>query len=76
MMRIHDRMPAIIAPEDYPQWLDPSAGDQATIARMLAPYPAELMRAYAVGTRVNSVKNEGAELLEPVNGGSPPSEGP
>jgi putative SOS response-associated peptidase YedK len=70
MARIHERMPVIISPEDYTQWLDPANGDQASITRMLAPYPAELMRAYAVGTRVNnSAKSEGAQLLEPLRGG-------
>ena len=70
MARIHDRMPVIIAPEDYARWLDPANADQVSIARMLTPFPAELMRAYAVGTRVNSAKNEGAELLEPLPGAS------
>jgi putative SOS response-associated peptidase YedK len=68
MARIHERMPVIIAPEDYARWLDPNA-DQGSIAGMLAPFPSELMRAHAVGTRVNSAKNDGPELLEPVLSG-------
>jgi putative SOS response-associated peptidase YedK len=68
MAPIHDRMPVIIAPEDYARWLAPATADEASIARMLTPFPAELMRAYAVGTRVNSAKNDGAELLEPLHG--------
>jgi hypothetical protein len=66
MARIHDRMPVIIAPEDYARWLDPAGTDQAGISRMLAPYPAELMRAYPVSSRVNDARNEDARLLEHV----------
>ena len=58
-------MPVIIAPEDYARWLDPADADQASITRMLMPFPSELMRAHAVGTRVNSARNDGPELLEP-----------
>jgi putative SOS response-associated peptidase YedK len=65
--RIHERMPVIIAPEDYARWLDPVCADQAAIGPMLTPFPAELMRAYAVGTRVNSAANDDAQLLEPVH---------
>jgi putative SOS response-associated peptidase YedK len=66
MARIHDRMPVIIAPEVCSQWLDPATTDPDEIARMLAPYPAELMRAYAVSPRVNDARNDDAHLLEPV----------
>lgn len=66
MAGIHERMPAIIAREDWSKWLDPSIDDPTAIATMLAPFPAEQMRAYPVGTRVNNVKNEGPELIEPA----------
>jgi putative SOS response-associated peptidase YedK len=63
--KIHDRMPVIIAPEDYERWLEPELRD-AEIARMMVPYPADEMRAYPVSTRVGNAKNEGPELIEPV----------
>jgi putative SOS response-associated peptidase YedK len=65
MAQIHERMPVIIAPEDYACWLDSAAG-RPEITRMLAPYPEEPMRAWPVGTLVNNVKNEGAQLIEPL----------
>jgi len=61
---IHDRMPVIIAPEDYARWLDPVITEQAAIAAMLEPFPPELMRDYPVSTRVNNVRNDDAALLE------------
>ncbi|HWI13443.1 MAG TPA: SOS response-associated peptidase [Burkholderiales bacterium] len=56
---LHDRMPVIIDPSDYERWL--TADDPADL---LQPYPAELMRAYPVSTRVNSPKNDDESLVE------------
>ena len=66
MAEIHQRMPVIIARADYARWLDPSLSDPGEIAKLLVPYPADEMRAYPVSTRVNSAKNEGVELVQPV----------
>ena len=60
--RIHDRMPAILRPEDYDQWLRPEP--EAT--RLLTPFPAEQMTIWPISTRVNSPKNDDAQLLEPL----------
>ena len=66
MARIHDRMPAIIARDRYARWLDPSLQDPAEIQPMIARYPAEAMQAIPVSARINSVRNQGAELIEPA----------
>jgi len=58
---IHDRMPLIVAPEDYARWLDP---DDADVAELIAPYPSSAMACYPVSLRVNSVRNDDAALLE------------
>lgn len=63
---IHERMPVIIGPEDYARWLDPASMNQAQIEALLAPYPAELMRAQPVSTLVNDVNNDGPALVEPL----------
>jgi len=57
----HDRMPVIIAPEDYERWLDVATED---IGDLLVPYPADAMTSYPVSSRVNSVGNEDPELIE------------
>jgi putative SOS response-associated peptidase YedK len=62
---LHDRMPAILDPEDYDAWL--TATDTAIAAAMLQqPFPAQLMAAYPVSTKVNSVKNDTPDLIEPI----------
>jgi putative SOS response-associated peptidase YedK len=67
MADIHNgraRMPAILAREQRETWLSGSA-DAARGA--LQGYPQELMVAYPVGKQVNSVRNNGAGLIEPLN---------
>lgn len=57
------RMPAILRREDQETWLE---GTMAQARAVLAPYPADLMVAHPVSTRVNSVRNNGPELIEPI----------
>lgn len=61
----HDRMPAILAPEDYAMWFDAETPLKEAHA-LLKSYPAELMVESAASTLVNSPKNEGPHLLEPA----------
>jgi len=60
---IHDRMPVILSPEHYDTWMDPELADPVQLKPLLAPYPSELMEAYPVSTRVNSPKNNHADLI-------------
>lgn len=67
LSHIHDRMPVIVKPSDYERWLDPQITDIAALADILAPYPAEEMTAYPVSKRVNSPRNNGPDLIEPLD---------
>lgn len=60
---VHDRMPAIIPPADYARWLDGSRHD---VGDLLAPWSGEALRIYPVSTRVNAVRNDDAQLCDPV----------
>lgn len=64
--RIHDRMPAILPERAHAEWLDPENHRTEALQRLLEPYPAEEMRAHRVSPRVNSVKNDGPGLIDPV----------
>jgi putative SOS response-associated peptidase YedK len=67
--RIHDRMPLVVSPHEWSLWLDPNVdGDQDLLAALI-PASARGLTAVPVSTRVNNVRNNGPELLEPV----PPS---
>jgi putative SOS response-associated peptidase YedK len=63
---IHDRMPAILRPDDYDLWLDPGITDPAQVIDLLAPFEPKLMKKYPVSTRVNSVKNDDAECAKEI----------
>jgi putative SOS response-associated peptidase YedK len=62
---IHDRMPAILRPDEYDLWLDPAFRDTASVSEMPRPFDAGLMRRYPVSTRVNNVQNDDADCAKP-----------
>ena len=64
MRPIHDRMPVILAPEDWSAWLEPDAMNAQALQNLLKPYSAEDMAAWQVSTKVNSPRNDSAECLE------------
>ncbi len=64
--RIHQRMPVILAPEDYDLWLDPSLHEPERLQPLLRPHPAEEMVAYPVSTRVNNPANDTPDCIVPV----------
>ena len=59
---IHDRMPAILSPQDYDRWLS----DELDPRELLRPFPAEPMTMWPVSTRVNTPKNDDPDILTPV----------
>lgn len=62
---IHDRMPLMVQPDRWSAWLDPEQSDD-TLLDLLTPAAPGALEAYAVPTLVNNVKNNGAELIEPI----------
>jgi putative SOS response-associated peptidase YedK len=62
---IHDRMPAVIAPEDYDDWLAPGELPREMHEKLLRSPPDGTFEPILVGTRVNAVANEGPDLLDP-----------
>ena len=64
--RIHDRMPMLVEPERYGAWLDPSVTDPEQLTGLLVPAAPGRLEAYPVSTRVNSVRNNGPDLVEPL----------
>jgi putative SOS response-associated peptidase YedK len=57
------RMPAVLHRKDYEAWL---SGTIEEARALLTPYPAELMVAHEVSSRVNSVRNNDAQLTDPI----------
>ncbi len=61
---IHDRMPVVLPREMEGLWLDQSVDDPIALDGVLSPYPADTMDAYEVSALVNSVANDGPEIIE------------
>ncbi len=63
---IHHRVPAILPPDTYAQWLDPRITEPAEVAPLLVAPQDGLLEAVRVSTRVNNARNEGRELIAGV----------
>ena len=65
--RIHERMPVILPREAEDLWLDPRVTDSGLLKRVLKPFPEDLMSLHRVSTLVNSPRNQGPSLLDPLD---------
>lgn len=74
---VHDRMPRILAPTDWARWLDPQAGPAPDLLAAPPTTVAEEIEIRPVSRLVNSVRNNGPQLLtaEPVPPAWPASPG-
>ncbi len=66
MATLHNRMPVILDPKDYEQWLDSSPRAPESLLPLLRPFPADRMTAYPVSTLVNAPANDRPELVVPA----------
>jgi putative SOS response-associated peptidase YedK len=66
---IHDRMPVILAKNEWANWLAPGDVDPATTMPLLRPFDAEPMRAFPVSRAVNTATNDVPECVAPVASG-------
>lgn len=64
---IHERMPVVVPRQEWGTWLDPDSGP-AHLRHTLELTPTARFRVEEVDTEVNSIKNNGPHLLEPVGG--------
>jgi putative SOS response-associated peptidase YedK len=67
--KIHDRMPMVIEPDRWPDWLDPANNDPADLRALLAPAAVSGLISYPVSTAVNAVRNNGPQLIERLESG-------
>ncbi len=65
MKDIHDRMPAILLPEQEKLWLDTTLS-ATEVMKIIEPYPSDLMKAYKVSSAVGNVRNNSADLILPL----------
>ena len=63
MATLHDRMPVLLESRDWALWLDPELTDVGELHGLLGPAPDGPLEAYPVRSLVNSVRNNGPELI-------------
>ncbi len=63
---IHDRMPMMVEPERWSDWLDPTVSTKDDLLGLLVPAAPGRLEAFPVSTLVSNVRNNGPELLEPI----------
>jgi putative SOS response-associated peptidase YedK len=72
MARIHSRMPAILDDSEAKRWVEPGSMTSEQVAELTVPHPTEEMEAAPISSLVNSPRNDGPEVLEPVAFVPPP----
>lgn len=69
MAPIHDRMPVMLPDEAWDRWLDPARTEGAALGELknlLIPSDEGWLERYPVSRRVNSVRNDGPDLIERI----------
>jgi putative SOS response-associated peptidase YedK len=64
MKPIHDRMPVILAPQDWDAWLDAPVDK---IMAMVTPFDGGLIQAWPVSSRVNKTVDDDLDLIRLAN---------
>jgi putative SOS response-associated peptidase YedK len=63
---LHDRMPVILAEQNWPPWLGEQTATDDELKTMLKPAPADQLKMWPVDRRIGNVKNEGSDLVVPI----------
>jgi putative SOS response-associated peptidase YedK len=70
LAELHDRMPVILAPENWPARLGEKQADPEQLKSLLTPWPAEDMVIWPVDKRVGDPRNKDPSLIS-LNPSSP-----
>lgn len=68
---VHDRMPVVLPEGTWDTWLDRENEDLDLLGRLLVPAAPALIAMHPISTQVNSVRNDGPQLIEPVDPAAP-----
>ncbi len=66
MRPLHQRMPVILDPADFDNWLDPVPSQPGSLQRLLRPFPSADMIAFPVSTLVNNPANDRPDCQTPL----------
>lgn len=60
---VHDRMPVILPPADWDEWLDPDNHHVPALKALLRPAAEGTLHCWPVGPHVNNSRNDGKECI-------------
>ena len=63
---IHSRMPVILDPRTYDDWLSTSLSDTRELMALLKPVSSQFLQRWPVSSRVNRVGNNSPECIEAI----------
>lgn len=63
---IHHRMPIVLTPDRFDDWLNVAQIDAPEAHRLLRPVPEDFFEAIPVSSRVNHIRNDEPELINKV----------
>jgi putative SOS response-associated peptidase YedK len=66
MGELHDRMPVILAEQDWLKWLGEVPATEKELLALLKPCPDEALRIWPVDNAVGNVRNKGPQLIAPL----------
>tara|TARA_B100000315_G_scaffold4243_1_gene4192 strand:- start:62604 stop:63392 length:789 start_codon:yes stop_codon:yes gene_type:complete len=76
--RVHHRMPAVLEPDSWAAWLDPTVTDAGAVLPVLRPVETGIIELHPVDRRVGNTRNKGPDLLDeidvPVGACDPPND--
>ena len=67
LVPLHGRMPVLLAPGRWAQWLGETPATKSALKAMLSPYPGEAMTFWPVDRRVGNVRNNSPDLFAALN---------
>jgi putative SOS response-associated peptidase YedK len=67
LVPLHGRMPVLLAPGSWAQWLGETPATESDLKAMLNPYPGEAMTFWPVDRRVGNVRNNSPDLFALLN---------
>jgi putative SOS response-associated peptidase YedK len=67
LAKVHNRMPLFLPHDRWSKWMDPAITDTSEVRELMQlPEPDANLRFWPVADLVNSIRNNGPELIQPV----------
>ncbi|RMF08409.1 MAG: SOS response-associated peptidase, partial [Alphaproteobacteria bacterium] len=63
---VHDRMPVLVAPDDFDAWLDCARFPVSEVTGLLHPPPDGSLEVTEISTRVNNPANDTPDVKKPL----------